>query len=225
MRKFRITIPALVVITGILMSGCAILGKKEGKPSDKVSDKVFYLVAKNRMGGDLRYVVKEVNGWENDLNKRVHPHLVAVRTRGEGGPGWISHRWVEFTKLNPGTVLWNCRNAKNNFIYCNVALEYLGDYGRNAVEVAALRSIVQGYTHDDSHPVIRAYFYLSPMLEETRLDIKSAGFPYLSNAERNDSEKKSYIKSLDKSPHSVGRPVIQKMKTGEEKKDDDQTSF
>jgi hypothetical protein len=208
------------------MSGCITFGKQEVKDVSKVSNNVFNIASKNKFSNDLRYVVKEEKGWEKDLNKQVHPHIIPVRTESEGGPGWISHRWVEFTKLNPGTVLWDCRNEENNFVYCNVALKYIGDYGRNAVEVAALRSIIQGHTREGDYPVIRAYFYLSSMLEETKLDIMPAEFPYLSNSERSKTEEKKYIKSLDKSPSSEGKPVIQGFSPKAKKtENDDQMSF
>ena len=187
-----------------------------------VADRVFDL---GELGG-MRYRVQEATNWDQDINQNVHPHLIPVRSGIEGGPERVSHKGVEFVRLNPGTVLFECVPAKNNFIYGLWAVKSLGSHGYNPMQVAALRSMIKGKTQE-GYWVLGAYFYLgSELLVETDSPIKVAETPFQSKEERLQEEKSTYQKVMDRigDPKEVMVPKPEKSgkARGEKSKEDSQ---
>jgi hypothetical protein len=155
------------------------------------SDKVFDL---SKLGG-MRFRVAERKNWDTDINKNVHPHTAPIRSEVEGGPAGIEHKDIEFTRVNPGTIICESEPAENNFIYGLWVVESLGPFGYNPMQVAALRAHIKGTTTDGDW-VLGAYFYLSDMLVETDSPIVVAPAPWRSKQERIQDEKSTYEKLM-----------------------------
>ena len=159
----------------------------------QVTDRVFDL---DKLGG-MRFRVKEMENWEEEVNNNVHPHIAPVRSEVEGGPEDVEHKSVEFYRLNPGAILFECVPAENNFVYGMWAVKSLGSHAYDPMQVGALRSLIKGKT-EQGHWVLGGYFYLTDMLVETDSPIAVAENPFDNKQERLQREKSNYQQIMDR---------------------------
>ncbi len=181
-----------------------------------VSDRIFDL---SKLGG-MRYRVVESRDWERNINRNVHPHAAPILSAVEGGPSMVAHKDIEFMKLAPGTILFECTPAVNNFIYGLFAVKSLGPHAYNLMQNYALRSFVKGRTEDGDW-VVGGYFYLSDLLVETDSPIVVAEAPWKTKKERIRRQLSEYEKIMGRAadPTEEVAPIPKKANSrGEEVK-------